>query len=66
MNCPTCQKGKMKKVKDVIEKDGICFEAFRCADCGEEIMTMKQLNVLAHKYRKLRQAKELMKHAGKF
>lgn len=49
----------MEKVKDVIKQDGIGFEAFRCKSCGEEIMNMKQLKVLAQKYRKLRQAKEI-------
>lgn len=45
--------------KDVIEQDGVEFEAFQCKECGEEIMTMKQLKVLATKYRKLRNAKEI-------
>ena len=30
-----------------------------CKNCGEEIMTMQQLKVLANKYRKLRKAKEI-------
>lgn len=59
MKCPTCQKGIMEKKKDIIEQDGIEFEAFKCQECGEEIMTMKQLKVLASKYRKLRNAKEI-------
>ncbi len=59
MKCPTCQKGIMEKKKDVIEEDGIEYEAYKCKDCGEEIMTMKQLKVLASKYRKLRKAKEI-------
>ena len=58
MKCPTCQ-GKMERIKDVIEKDGVGFDAFRCADCGEEIMDMKQLSALAQKYRKLRKAKDI-------
>ncbi len=58
MKCPTCQ-GTMKQKKDIIEEDGIAFEAFQCAACGEEIMTMKQLKALAGKYRKLRKAKEV-------
>ncbi|MEK6826572.1 MAG: AbrB/MazE/SpoVT family DNA-binding domain-containing protein [Nanoarchaeota archaeon] len=49
----------MKKVKDKIEQDGVEFEAFKCGSCGEEIMNMKQLKLLAQKYRKLRQAKEI-------
>ena len=59
MKCPVCNKGEMKKIRDVIKQDGIEFEAFRCKFCGEEIMDMKQLKVLAHKYRKLRHAKEI-------
>lgn len=49
----------MKRVNDSIEGDGVAFEAFRCPECGEEIMTMKQLGELARKYRKLRSAKEV-------
>ncbi len=59
MKCPTCQKGNMEKKKDVIEQDGIEFEAFKCSQCGEEIMTMKQLKALAGEYRRLRNAKEV-------
>jgi len=46
-------------MKDAIEQDGVGFEAYKCSECGEEIMTMKQLKVLAGKYRKLRTAKEI-------
>ncbi len=59
MKCPVCQKGKMEKKKDVIEQDGIEFEAYKCTGCGEEIMDMKQLKVLAGRYRKLRSAKDV-------
>ncbi|NQU79545.1 AbrB/MazE/SpoVT family DNA-binding domain-containing protein [Candidatus Woesearchaeota archaeon] len=59
MNCPKCTTGKMEKVKDIMETDGISFEIFRCVACGEEIMDMKQLGALAKKYRKLRKAKEI-------
>ena len=58
MKCPICQ-AKMEKKKDVMEEDGIEFEAFKCVKCGEEIMTMPQLKVLANKYKKLRNAKEV-------
>lgn len=58
MKCPMCKK-EMKKVKDVMEQDGIEFEAFKCNSCGEELMNMKQLKTLAKKYRKLRHAKEV-------
>jgi transposase-like protein len=59
MKCPICNKTEMERVKDVVEQDGIEFEAFKCASCGEEIMDMKQLGTLASKYRKLRKAKEI-------
>lgn len=49
----------MEKIKDEIKQDRIEFEAFKCDSCGEEIMNMKQLSVLANKYRKLRDAKEI-------
>lgn len=60
MKCPICSKGTMEKRKDVMEQDGIEFEAFQCNECGEEIVTMNQLKVLAGKYRKLRKAKEVV------
>ena len=59
MKCPVCRKGTMEKVKDVIEQDGIEFEAFKCGSCGEKIMDMEQLKVLAKEYRNLRKAKEI-------
>ena len=59
LGCPVCQKGKMEKKKDIMEQDGIEFEAYKCSECGEEIMNMKQLKVLADKYRKLRHAKDI-------
>jgi hypothetical protein len=59
MKCPVCNKGKMEKVKDVIKQDGVIFDAFKCNICGEEIITMPQLKVLANKYRKLRESKEV-------
>ena len=59
MKCPVCQKGKMEKKKGIMEQDGIEFEAYKCLECGEEIMNMKQLRVLANKYRKLRHAKDI-------
>lgn len=59
MKCPICEKGKMEKAKEVIKQDGIEFETFKCSSCGEELMNMKQLKVLANKYRELRKAKEI-------
>ena len=60
MKCPICNKGEMKKLKDIMEQDGIEFEAYQCSKCGEEIMNMKQLKALAGKYRKLRKAKDII------
>jgi len=60
MKCPVCQKGSMEKKKEIIKQDGIEFEAYKCTKCGEEIMTMPQLKVLAGKYRKLRNAKDII------
>lgn len=59
MRCPVCKKGVMEKVEDVIEQDDIKFEAFGCSSCGEKIVDMKQLEVLADKYRKLRKSREV-------
>lgn len=59
MKCPTCLKAEMEKKTDVIQQDGVEFEALSCPKCGEEIMTMKQLKVLADKYRVLRRAKQV-------
>lgn len=59
MKCPTCLKETMELVKDTMEQDEVDFDAYRCSKCGEEIMTMKQLKVLAGKYRVLRTAKEV-------
>ncbi len=42
----------MKKKKDFMEQDGIEFESLQCSNYGEEIMTMKQLKLLAKKYSK--------------
>lgn len=58
MECPMCGK-KMKKIKDVMPVEKICFEAFECSSCGEELMNMDQLKALANKYRKLRKAKDI-------
>lgn len=58
MKCPYC-KIKMRKVWDKIEQDNIPFEGYKCPKCGEELMDMKQLSVLAEKYRKWRKAKEI-------
>jgi transposase-like protein len=52
MKCPSCNKGEMKKIKGIIEEDGIEYKGFRCNKCNEEIMNMSQLKNLAAKYTK--------------
>ncbi|MBI2507364.1 hypothetical protein HYV89_00235 [Candidatus Woesearchaeota archaeon] len=59
MGCPICNKGEMEKIKDAIKQGGVEFEAFKCRTCSEEIMDMKQLRVLAGRYRKMSGAKEI-------
>ena len=57
MKCPIC-KGAMKIIKDTIPEDGLSFDAYRCTSCGEELMNIKQLKLLASKYRRLRKARD--------
>ncbi|MEK6963127.1 MAG: AbrB/MazE/SpoVT family DNA-binding domain-containing protein [Nanoarchaeota archaeon] len=57
--CPLCKKGKMRIQKEILEPDGVEYEAISCVHCGESFLTMGQLDVLADKYRKLRRAKEV-------
>lgn len=57
--CPLCNKGKLRPVREAMPVDGVEYEALQCIRCGESIMTMGQLDVLADKYRKLRRAKEI-------
>ena len=55
----TCYKCKTNVKEATVVKDGIKLKCLKCPKCGEEIMTMKQLKVLASKYRKLRSAKDI-------
>ena len=57
MECPLC-KGKMNIVKDIMPKEKVDFEAYQCEKCGEQLINMQQLKVLAKKYRDLRKAKD--------
>ena len=57
MKCSICKKN-MKPAKGVIEQDGVEYDFFKCA-CGEELMDMAQLKIVADKYRRLRKAKEV-------
>ena len=59
MRCPTCKKGVMSPYEDSIVQDGVTFDAMKCSHCGEEIMTMPQLEDLAGKYRRIRDAKKI-------
>ena len=59
MKCPICNKGKMEEIIDRIKQDNVEFKAFKCNSCDEEIMTMKQLKILANKYRTLRESREI-------
>lgn len=59
MKCSICNKGEMKKSKDLIKQDKVEFEILKCSNCGEELMTMKQLKLLANKYRELQKSKEI-------
>ncbi|MBI4140206.1 AbrB/MazE/SpoVT family DNA-binding domain-containing protein [Candidatus Woesearchaeota archaeon] len=58
MKCPVC-KGNMSVVKDVMPKEKVGFEAYKCENCGEELVNMAQLKSLAQKYRELRRAKDV-------
>ncbi len=57
--CPLCKKGKLRLVRERMPIEGVEYEALQCVHCGESIMTMGQLDVLADHYRKLRRAKEV-------
>ncbi|HLD05995.1 MAG TPA: hypothetical protein VJC16_00485 [Candidatus Nanoarchaeia archaeon] len=59
MKCPVCASGEMKLRRDSIEQDGVEFDAWQCSHCGEELLTMKQLQMLARQYRQLRKAKAI-------
>lgn len=49
----------MTVVNDVMPKEKVGFEAYKCEKCGEELMNMNQLKSLAQKYRELRKAKDV-------
>jgi len=57
MKCPLCKKGDMETIIDSFKEDKIDYEVYKCKVCKEEILDMKQLKVLANKYRALRKAK---------
>jgi hypothetical protein len=49
----------MERFKGMIEEDRVPFDGLRCTSCGEEILTMSQLKILAKSYRKLRKGKNV-------
>jgi len=52
MNCIKCS-GKMIEKKD-ITPEGVEYKYFKCTECGEEIVNMKQLHNVAEKYREMK------------
>lgn len=58
MKCPMCKKGTMELEQDIIAEDGVVFEAYKCQECKETLLTTNQLKTLAEKYRQLRKAKD--------
>ena len=51
-NCTKC-KGKMKELSSKTP-EGISYNYFKCNQCEEEIVDMKQLNKVAGKYREMK------------
>ena len=52
MNCTKC-KGKMINKKG-ITPEGFEYDYSECTKCGEEIVDLKQLHVVAQKYREMK------------
>ena len=52
MKCLKCN-GKMKELTDKTP-EGIEYKYFKCENCGEEILNMKQLHNVAEKYREMK------------
>ena len=50
--CSEC-KGNMKEHK-AKTPEGIAYKYYKCPECGEEIVDMKQLHAVADKYRELK------------
>ena len=53
MRCPYCKK-EMEVVDDSL--DGVKFKSYKCS-CGQELMDMQQLEVLAKEFRKMKPVK---------
>jgi hypothetical protein len=58
MKCKLCG-GTVEKKRGVMEEDNVEYEYFKCLQCGEEYLDMDQLEKVAAKYRKLREAKDI-------
>lgn len=50
--CNDCS-GQMEE-KEAMTPEGIKYKYFKCKECGEEIVDMKQLHAVAEKYRALK------------
>ena len=51
--CSECN-GTMSQLEDKTP-EGVKYKYFKCKNCGEEIVDMKQLHNVANKYRELKQ-----------
>ncbi len=51
-HCSEC-KGKMKELEDKTP-EGVLYHYFKCEECGEEIVDMKQLQEVAEVYRDMK------------
>ena len=57
MKCWRCNI-KMKEVKRTLPDIGLEYSAFECPECGEAVVSMKQLNDLAKSYKDLEKVKK--------
>lgn len=46
--------GKQMAEKKAETPEGISYSYYKCRQCGEEILDMKQLHTIAEKYRKIK------------
>ncbi|MBT4824652.1 AbrB/MazE/SpoVT family DNA-binding domain-containing protein [Candidatus Woesearchaeota archaeon] len=50
--CPECNE-KMKELK-AKTPEGVSYKYYKCKECGEEIVNMKQLHDVAQEYREMK------------
>src|SRR3989338_7266307 len=50
--CAECR-GEMRELS-AKTPDGVAYSYFKCGKCGEEVLSMSQLHVVAGKYREMR------------